>query len=170
MLPLTQRQSCLSASSYTRFQRFRKGNSRPKNQGFLVWTTGTKLRDRFGLEGVALVGDRGMMTQTQIDYLKQHPVSGWISALRNSDILRLFEKGLVQTSLFDARNLAEITVDPCEPLVVCHNPVLADRRRRERDALLGATEEVFGKIQRYVARRTQTPLTVTVIAEKVGRG
>ena len=130
-----------------------------------------KLRDRFGLERVVLVGDRGMLTQTQIDHLKQHPGLGWISALRHTDIRRLFEQGAVQTSLFDARNLAEITVAayPDERLVVCHNPILAERRRRKRDALLRATEEAFGKIQRQVARRTRTPLTATAIAEKVGR-
>ena len=104
-----------------------------------------KLRDRFGLERVVLVGDRGMLTQTQIDHLKQHPGLGWISALRHTDIRRLFEQGAVQTSLFDARNLAEITVAayPDERLVVCHNPILAERRRRKRDALLRATEEAF---------------------------
>src|SRR3990172_3012331 len=86
-----------------------------------------KLRQRFGLERVVLVGDRGMLTQTQIDKLKQYPGLGWISALRSSAIRELVEAGTLQLSLFDEQNLAEISSHEFagERLIACHNPLLA---------------------------------------------
>jgi transposase len=68
----------------------------------------TKLRQRFGLSRVILVGDRGMLTQTQIDTLKEHPELGWISALRSGSIRELMATGDLQRSLFDETNLAEV--------------------------------------------------------------
>ena len=129
------------------------------------------LRERFGLQRVVLVGDRGMLTETQITHLKRHPGLGWISALRHRAIRQLADHDTVQLSLFDERNLAEITTDayPDERLIVCHNPLLADHRRRKREALLAATEAALTKIAREAARRTRKPLTATEIAEKVGR-
>ena len=67
-----------------------------------------KLRRRFGLSRVVLVGDRGLLTQTQIDQLRQHPGLGWISALRSGSIRELVAGGYLQLSLFDEQNLAEI--------------------------------------------------------------
>ena len=67
-----------------------------------------KLRQRFGLSRVVLVGDRGMLTEAQIGKLKQHPGLGWISALRGPAIRELVESGSLQLSLFDEMNLAEI--------------------------------------------------------------
>ena len=130
-----------------------------------------KVRDRFGLKRVVLVGDRGLLTETQINHLKRHPGLGWISALRHRQIRRLVESEAVQLSLFDERHLAEVRSPdyPGERLIVCHNPLLAEHRRQKREALLRATEEVLAGIARQVARRTRTPLSATEIAEKVGR-
>ena len=130
-----------------------------------------KLRDRFGLTRVVLVGDRGMLTQARIETLKQHPQLGWISALRSESIQKLVKEGAVQLSLFDAQNLAEITSDlyPGERLIVCHNPLLAQDRRRTRDELLDATEKELTRIAAQVTRRTNTPLKADEIGVKVGK-
>ena len=129
------------------------------------------LRERFGLQRLVLVGDRGMLTDTQIEHLRQYPGLGWISALCHDAIRQLADEQSVQMSLFDERNLAEIRspLYPDERLVVCSNPALAARRRHKREALLVATEEAFGRIQREVRRRTRKPLPATAIAKKVGR-
>ena len=130
-----------------------------------------KIRGRFGLERVVLVGDRGLLTETQINHLKRYPGLGWISALRHHQIRRLVESEAVQLSLFDERHLAEVRSPdyPGERLIVCHNPLLAEHRRQKREALLTATEEALAGIARQVARRTRTPLSATEIAEKLGR-
>ncbi|HUW61054.1 MAG TPA: IS1634 family transposase [Candidatus Bathyarchaeia archaeon] len=130
-----------------------------------------KLRERFGLERVVLVGDRGMLTQTQIDALKTHPQLGWISVLRSNAIAELVEQGALQMSLFDQHNLAEITSEtyPGERLMVCHNPLLAEDRRRTRQELLEATENELARIAAQVGRRTKTPLKADEIGVKVGR-
>jgi len=130
-----------------------------------------KLRDRFGLTRIALVGDRGMLTQKRIDTLKQHPGLGWISALRSASIRRLMAQGAIQMSLFDQHNLAEIASPdfPGERLVVCYNPLLADERKRKREDLLAATEEKLEKIVKEANRRTKTPLRKEEIGIKVGR-
>jgi hypothetical protein len=130
-----------------------------------------KLRDRFGLARVVLVGDRGMLTATQLATLRQLPGIGWISALRGPAIRELVEQGALQLSLFDAKNLAEITTPeyPGERLIACFNPLLAEERQRKRTALLDATEREYQKIAREVARRRKTPLTAAAIGVKVGR-
>lgn len=130
-----------------------------------------KLRQRFGLSRVVLVGDRGMLTEAQIGKLKQHPGLGWISALRGPAIGELVESGSLQLSLFDEMNLAEIRSPayPGERLVACFNPLLADERRRKRVELIEATEKDLGKIAAQVKRRTRTPLDEAEIALKAGR-
>ena len=130
-----------------------------------------KLRERFGISRVVLVGDRGMLTQTQIEKLKAYPQLGWISALRSASIRKLVEDQELQLSLFDQQDLAEIRSDqfPGERLVACFNPLLADERARKRNELLLATEQKLQRIAREVARRTKTPLLKDEIALKVGR-
>lgn len=130
-----------------------------------------KLRQRFGLERVVLVGDRGMLTQTQIETLKQYPGMGWISALRSEKLRQLVEQQCVQTSLFDQTNLAEISSPefPGERLIVCYNPMLAERRQHKREELLDATEKALQQIVKQVERRTKTPLTAAEIGHKVGQ-
>ena len=130
-----------------------------------------KLRERFGLQRVVLVGDRGMLTQPQIDKLQKHPGMGWITALKSGAIRDLVEQGALQLSLLDEKNLAEITSPdyPGERLVACHNPLLAEERARKRQALLEATEKSLTKIAQQVARRKKKPLTAAEIGLKVGK-
>lgn len=119
-----------------------------------------KIRHRFGLKRVVLVGDRGMLTQARIDE-ELRPVEGldWISALRSAQISSLVKSGTIQMELFDQRNLAEITSPdfPGERLVVCRNPSLATRRSHKREALLTATEAELEKI-RLAVNRARAPL------------
>jgi len=130
-----------------------------------------KLRERFGLERLVLVGDRGMLTQTQIEELRRYPGLGWISALRSHAIRDLVKGGFLQMSLFDRKDLAEIRCPdfPDERLMACYNPLLAERRGRKRQELLEATEREFKRIAKEVSRRTQTPLKKEEIGEKVGK-
>ena len=130
-----------------------------------------KLRQRFGLERVVLVGDRGMLTQAQIEALRQRPGLGWLSALRSEGIRKLIEQGQLERSLFDEQNLAEITSPdfPGERLVACFNPLLAERRRQKREELLAATEARLARIAAEVQRRTRTPLKKEEIGLKVGK-
>jgi len=130
-----------------------------------------KLRERFGLSRVVMVGDRGMLTQPQIDRLKLHPGFGWITALKSTAIRELVQQGALQLSLLDPKNLAEITAPdyPGERLMVCHNPVLEEERKRKREALLAATEKSLEKIHKEVGRRKKKPLSAAAIGLKVGK-
>jgi transposase len=130
-----------------------------------------KLRQRFALTRVVLVGDRGMLTQTRIDALRRHPGLGWISALRSEAIRELLEGGALQRSRFDEVDLAEIASPdfPGERLVACYNPLLAQRRREKRRRLLRATEGGLAKLAAEVGRRTETPLAAAEIGVKAGR-
>jgi transposase len=129
------------------------------------------LTKRFGLSRVVLVGDRGMLTQTQIDVLKKHPGLGWISALRSGAIRRLLADGhLVRTDL-EAERLAEITSPdfPGERLVACYNPQLAEQRRQKRQELLAATQAELGTLAASVARPTDPPETAAAIGVRAGK-
>jgi transposase len=130
-----------------------------------------KLTKRFKLSRVVLVGDRGMLTEPQIEKLRQHPGLGWISALRSTAIGKLLEQGTLQRSFFDQKNLAEITSPdfPGERLMACFNPLLAEKRRHKREELLEATDKELRKIDKQVKRRTRKPLGKAEIAVKVGR-
>ncbi len=130
-----------------------------------------KLRQRFGLLRLVIVGDRGMLTQPQIDKLKAHPGLGWITALTSVSIRNLVKQGALQLSLFDEKNLAEITSPdfPGERLMACYNPLLAHERSRKRRELLEATEKGLTKLARQVARRTKTPLEGSEIGMKAGK-
>jgi transposase len=130
-----------------------------------------KLSRSFGLARIVLVGDRGMLTQTQINTLKEHPGLGWISALRSEAIRGLLADGHLNRSLFDEVNLAEIESPdfPGERLFACYNPLLAEKRARKREALLAATEEKLTKLARGVSRRTKAPLSAAEIGVKAGR-
>lgn len=130
-----------------------------------------KLRKRFELSHVVLVGDRGMLTEARIEELKAYPGLGWISALRSGSIRELMDEGCLARSLFDRQNLAEIHSPefPGERLMACYNPLLADQRRRKRDALLAATEEKLKAIAAEVTRRKRKLLSPEKIGGKVGR-
>jgi len=120
----------------------------------------TKLRQCFGLQRVILVGDRGMITSARIrDDLKPAPGIEWITALRAPAIKKLASDGVLQLSLFDSRDLAEITHPdfPGERLIACYNPLLAEERARKRPDLLAATEKELEKIT-AATRRKKRPL------------
>ncbi len=107
-----------------------------------------KLKHRFGIAEVVLVGDRGMLTSARIEALKDVGGIGWISALRSIQIDALVHSGDLQLGMFDERNLAEIASPkfPGERLVVCKNPALAQDRARKREELLVATERELDKV------------------------
>ena len=130
-----------------------------------------KLRQRFGLERGVRVGDRGMLTPPQIAKLREHPGMGWITALTSGAMRTLVEKGALQLSLLDEKNLAELTSPdyPGERLVVCHNPLLEEERARKRQALLEATEKSLTKIAKDVARRKKKLLKAAEMGLKVGK-
>ena len=115
----------------------------------------TKLKARFGLERVVLVGDRGMITSARIRDDLEPAGLDWITALRAPKIQQLAEGGPLQLSLFDDRDLAEIDSPdyPGERLIVCRNPLLAAERRRKREALLVATERDLSRIKLAVDRK-----------------
>ncbi len=121
-----------------------------------VATQITKLRERFGLSKVILVGDRGMITSARIDEeFRGVEGLGWISALRNDAIQKLAKKQALQPELFDEYGLAEISCEelyPGERLVVCRNPRLAKERTERREALLEATEQALQKVKATVGR------------------
>lgn len=130
-----------------------------------------KLRKQFGLARVVIVGDRGMLTQPQLDKIRKHPGMGWVTALTSVAIRGLVQQGALQPSLFDEKNLAEISSPdyPGERLIACYNPLLDDERGRKRRELLAATDKALAQIAREVARRTRKPMKESEIAFKVGK-
>jgi transposase len=130
-----------------------------------------KLQKSFGLSRVVLVGDRGMLTQPQIEKIKEHSGWGWITALTSVAIRQLAEKGALQLSFLDEKNLAEVTSPdyPGERLIACYNPLLKEERGRKRQELLEASEKGFTKIAKEVTRRKKKPLKEAEIAMKVGK-
>ena len=129
------------------------------------------LTKRFGLSRVVLVGDRGMLTQTQIDVLKKHPGLGWISALRSGSIRRLLAAGHLIKKNLEAERLAEITSPefPDERLVACYNAQLAEQRRNKRRELLTATQAELEALAASIARRTDQPETAAEIGLRAGK-
>jgi hypothetical protein len=130
-----------------------------------------KLKERFALERVVLVGDRGLITQARLEEILKPAGLDWITALRAPAIRSLVEAAAIQLSLFDQRDLAEIASPdyPGERLVVCRNPLLAEERARKRRDLLDATEKKLIPIQTRV-RRAKKPLRgKDKIALAVGR-
>jgi len=115
----------------------------------------TKLKARFGLSRVVVVSDRGMITKANIELLDEQQV-GWITALKAPQIQKLARQGVLQLSLFDQRNLAEITAEdyPGERLILCRNPLVAAERERKRAELLDATERGLREIAQRVERGT----------------
>ena len=131
-----------------------------------------KLRQRFGLSRVVLVGDRGLLTEARIrDEL--HPVAGlaWSTALRSAAIQQLVSTGALQLSLFDQRDLAQLTSPdyPGERLVVCKHPLLAAERARKREDLLHATERELAKIVTATQRPKRRWQGQDQIGLRVGR-
>ena len=107
-----------------------------------------RVRERFGLAQVVMVGDRGMVSQKAIDELRGQGGIDWITALKSVSIRSLVEQGHLQLGLFDQRNLAEITSPeyPGERLVACRNDALAKLRAHKRESLLQATEALLAQV------------------------
>jgi hypothetical protein len=132
----------------------------------------TKLRKRFGLQRIVLVGDRGMITDARIrEDLADVEGFDWITALRAPAIAALVAAGSLQLSLFDKRDLAEISAPafPGERLVVCKNPLLAEQRGRKRRELLAATEHEFEAVAKAVARAKRPLRGQAKIGLRVGK-
>src|SRR3954464_1529984 len=129
------------------------------------------LTKRFGLSRVVLVGDRGMLTQTQINVLKKHPGLGWISALRSGAIRRLLADGHRIRKDLESERLAEITSPefPGERLVACYNPQLAEQRRQKRRELLAATQAELEALAARVTRPGDRPETAAEIGVRAGK-
>ena len=131
-----------------------------------------KIRNRFGLQRVVLVGDRGMLTGARIrEDLKGVDGLRWITTLRAPTIRKLIANGEVAQSMFDERDLAEISSPdfPGERLIVCRNPVLADQRRRKRQELLVATEDKLAAIVKATERAKEPLRGAAAIGVRVGK-
>ena len=130
-----------------------------------------KLKERFALERVVLVGDRGMITEARIEEVLKPAGLDWITTLRAPAIRSLAEAGSLQLSLFDERDLATITSPdyPGERLVACRNPLLADERARKREDLLVATEKKLAAIAARVHRAKKPLRGKDKIALAIGR-
>jgi transposase len=129
-----------------------------------------KLKRRFGLDHVVLVGDRGMITQARLTEDVKTAGLDWITALRGPAIKDLLKGGALQLSLFDERDIASITSPdfPGERLIVCRNAELAAKRAHKRQELLDATERDLARIQAAVARKRNPLRGATEIALAVG--
>ena len=131
-----------------------------------------KIRKRFGIQRVALVGDRGMITSKRIkEDLREVEGLDWITALRADSIKKLVDQQAIQLSLFDERDLAEVTSSdyPGERLVVCRNPLLADERVRKREELLKAAEKKLDAVVAAVSREKRPLRGKDKIGLRVGR-
>ena len=132
----------------------------------------TKLRERFGLKRVIVVGDRGMLTEARLrEEMRPEEGLAWITALRAPTIRHLVKSGSLQMSLFDEQDMAGITHPdfPGERLIVCRNPLLAAERARKRMDLIEATEKALGEIRDATARRARPVRGKDRIALRVGR-
>src|SRR5271169_5308654 len=129
-----------------------------------------KLKQRFAINHVVLVGDRGMITQARIDEDLRPAGLDWITALRAPALQGLVSGGALQMSLFDERDMAAITSPdfPGERLIVCRNRDLARERARKREELLVATERNLGKIAAAVTREKRPLRGAAKIGVKVG--
>ncbi|MGO9151820.1 IS1634 family transposase [Mycobacterium sp.] len=130
-----------------------------------------KLKGRFGLTRVCLVGDRGMLTNARISEELRPAELDWISALRAPQIKALVEAEALQLSLFDEQDLVQITSPdfPGERLVCCRNPALAAERTRKRDDLLAATEKELNTIAAATHRQRRPLRGTDRIALRVGK-
>ena len=130
-----------------------------------------KLRQRFGLSRVVLVGDRGMLTEARIREEVKPAGLDWIGALRGPAIRKLVGSGAVQMSLFDEQDLVEVRSDayPGERLMVCRNPLLGAQRARKREERLEATEELLQPIGAATRRKQRRLKDAEKIGERVGK-
>jgi transposase len=131
-----------------------------------------KLRERFALKRIVLVGDRGMITDARIrEDLRGVAGLDWVTCMRAPAIAKLVESGSLQLSLFDQRDMVEIvdSAFPGERLVVCRNPLLAEERTRKRQDLLAATERELDRIVNAVNRSARPLRRRDRIGLRVGK-
>jgi transposase len=128
-----------------------------------------KVREEFGIRTLVVVGDRGMISQKQIDELKGLEGVRWITALKTGALRGLVQEGHIQLGLFDEKNLFELIHPdfPGERLVACRNPALAERRRKTRESLLGATKKELDQVRRMAGRRLKGKDAIGVRVGKV---
>ena len=116
-----------------------------------------KLKQRFGVQSVIVVSDRGVVTRANLERLRATDGAAWITALKAPQVKRLVSDGHLQLSLFDQQNLAEIAAEelyPGERLIVCRNPLVAEERARKREDLLRATERALAELAGRVEQGT----------------
>jgi hypothetical protein len=159
---------CASDGCPVAIEVFEGSRGDPKTLGSQI----RKLRERFGLERVVLVGDRGMITEARLRE-EIRPIEGldWITALRSPAIRKLIDDGTIVRSLFDEKDLAEITNHPNYPeerLIVCRNPLLAEERARKRADLLEATERELDRVLRAVEREKRPLRGKDKIGQRIG--
>ena len=133
----------------------------------------SKLRERFHLKQIVLVGDRGMLTSARIrEDLKPQEGMQWISALKSIQIQQLVQGGALQLSLFDQHDLAEMqhASYPGERLIACRNPLLAEERSRKRNELLEATETLSSKQLSTISSEAQALAAIFSASHKTARG
>ncbi len=131
-----------------------------------------KLRERFQLQRIILVGDRGMLTEKRIEQdLREHEGLQWITALRAPQIQSLVAEGAIQMSLFDEQDLAEISHPDYagERLIVCRNPLLAGERARKRRELIEVAEKKLQQIEAASKRARQPVRSTEKISYLVGK-
>jgi hypothetical protein len=130
-----------------------------------------KVKDRFGITRVVLVGDRGMLTAARLREDVRPEGLDWITALRAPQVKNLVRDGALQLTLFDQTDLAEITSPdfPGERLVACKNPFLEAERARKRESLLTATEADLEKIAAACARARRPLRGQDKIALRAGK-
>ncbi|MFH0824212.1 MAG: IS1634 family transposase [Pseudomonadota bacterium] len=131
-----------------------------------------KVKSQYGLSKVILVGDRGMITETRLTKdIRIHEGLDWITCLRAPKVKALARSGKLQLSLFDKRDLAEITHPdfPGERLILCRNPFLAAERARKREELLQATEEKLAAVAQATTRPKRRLKGKDKIALRVGK-
>jgi len=158
---------CTAAGCPVAVEVFEGSTSDPKTVAAQV----DKIRHRFGLQRVVLVGDRGMLTGARIrEDLQGIDGLRWITTLRAPTIRKLIKAGEVAQTMFDERDLAEISSPefPGERLIVCRNPVLAEQRQRKRQELLAATEKDLLPIVRATQRAKEPLRGAAKIGVRVG--
>jgi transposase len=159
---------CNSAGCPVAVEVFEGNTADPKT----LATQLTKLRDRFHLTRLVLIGDRGMLTEKRIEE-ELRPIEGldWITALRAPQIQKLVSDGALQLSLFDQRDLAEITHPdyPNERLMVCRNPLLAEERKRKRDELIQTAAKKLNAIVAATKRQRQPLKDISQINFRIGK-
>ena len=131
-----------------------------------------KVKEKFGIEKIVWVGDKGMITETRIrEEMAEAEGIEWITSLRRVQIKELLKQEEMQLSLFDEKNLVEIESEEYagERLIVCRNPILAEKRRGERKSLIDVAEKELEKIAIATQRKKQRLTGKTAIAMRLGK-